>query len=274
MTLSIIPPFPVFTGRDGQPVDDGRIYVGVANLDPIANPVALFWDAALSIPAAQPVMTSGGYAMFVGSPARLYAGATSVSIRVLDAAGGLVFNAASLDITGTVTSVDASGGATGFSFSGGPITGAGTLTLAVDDAAMARAAIVAAVSGANDDITSLRQDVAIAESGTYSANTLGFRGMPVVTLASGGTLDITHASKTIYTAGNITIPSNAAVAFPIGTMIEISNSTNATVTIAITTDTMRQSGTTNTGTRTLAVYGDCVIKKRTATLWYIIGNVS
>jgi hypothetical protein len=32
--------------------------------------------------------------------------------------------------TGTVTSVDASGGTTGFTFSGGPITGAGTLTLA------------------------------------------------------------------------------------------------------------------------------------------------
>lgn len=32
--------------------------------------------------------------------------------------------------TGTVTSVDASGGATGLTFSGGPITGAGTLTLA------------------------------------------------------------------------------------------------------------------------------------------------
>ena len=274
MSLAITPPFPVFTGRDGQPLDEGRIYVGVANLDPIANPVALFWDVGLSIPAAQPVITSGGYPVFVGSPAKLYTAATAVSVRVLDGGGALVYNAASLVGTGSVTSVAADGGTTGYAFTGGPITTAGTFTLAVDNAATARGAISAAASGANTDITSLEQDVQIVETGTAAANTLGFRGLPVVTLPSGGTLDLTHASKTIYTGGNVTIPANASVAFPIGTAIEISNSTNATVTISITSDTLRQSGTTNTGTRTLAVYGDCVIKKRAATLWHIAGNVT
>ncbi len=273
MTLAITPPFPVFTGRDGQPLDEGRIYVGVANLDPITNPVALFWDAALSIPAAQPVITSGGYPVFVGSPAKLYTASASVSVRVLDGAGALVYNAASLTAPGSVSSVAASGGVTGFTFTGSPITSSGTLTLAVDDATMARVAIGAAASGANTDITSLEQDVAIVETGTIAANTLGFRGLPVVTFP-GGTIDLTHASKTLYTSGNVTIPANASVAFPVGTAIEISNSTNATVTISITSDTLRQSGTTNTGTRTLAVYGDCVIKKRAATLWHIAGNVS
>jgi len=68
--------------------------------------------------------------------------------------------------TGTVTSVDASGGTTGLSFSGGPVTGAGTLTLAgtlavasggtgATDAATARGNLSAAVSGANSDITSM-----------------------------------------------------------------------------------------------------------------------
>lgn len=274
MSLPITPPFPVFTGRDGQPLDEGRIYVGVANQDPVANPVALFWDDALTISAQQPVITSGGYPVFVGSPAKLYTASAAVSMRVLDGGGALVYATASLVGAGTVTSVAANGGTTGYAITGGPITGAGTFTLEVDDAATVRTEIEAAKSGANTDITSLEQDVAIAESGTAAANTIGFRGMPVVTLASGGTLDLTHASKTIYTGGNITIPANASVAFPIGTMIEISNSTNATVTVSITSDTLRQSGTTNTGTRTLAVYGDCVIKKRTSTLWHIIGNVS
>lgn len=68
--------------------------------------------------------------------------------------------------TGTVTSVDASGGTTGLTFSGGPVTGAGTLTLAgtlavasggtgATSASGARASLSAAVSGANSDITSL-----------------------------------------------------------------------------------------------------------------------
>lgn len=67
---------------------------------------------------------------------------------------------------GTVTSVDASGGTTGLTFSGGPVTGAGTLTLSgtlavasggtgATSAPAARASLSAAVSGANSDITSM-----------------------------------------------------------------------------------------------------------------------
>lgn len=273
MSLAVTPPFPVFTGRDGQPLDEGRIYVGVANQDPITNPVALFWDEALSIPAAQPVVTSGGYPVFVGSPAKLYTNAAAVSVRVLDGAGALVYSAANLVGQGSVTSVAANGGSTGYAFTGSPITGAGTLVLEVDDADTARGAIGAAASGANADITSLLQSALIAETGTAAANTLGFRGLPVVNTI-GKTLELTDIGKTVYTSGNITIPANASVAFPVGTAIEISNSTNATIAISITSDTLRQSGTTNTGTRTLAVYGDCVIKKRAATLWHIAGQVT
>lgn len=67
---------------------------------------------------------------------------------------------------GTVKSVDVSGGSTGLTTSGGPITGEGTITLAgtlgvgyggtgATDAAGARANLSAAVTGANNDITSM-----------------------------------------------------------------------------------------------------------------------
>lgn len=67
---------------------------------------------------------------------------------------------------GTVESVDVSGGSTGLTFSGGPVTTVGTITMAgtldVDNggtgattAADARANLSAAVLGANNDITSL-----------------------------------------------------------------------------------------------------------------------
>lgn len=68
--------------------------------------------------------------------------------------------------TGTVTSVNASGGTTGLTFSGGPITASGTLTLGgtlavasggtgATTASIARTNLGAAASGANSDITSL-----------------------------------------------------------------------------------------------------------------------
>lgn len=46
--------------------------------------------------------------------------------------------------TGSVASVDASGGATGYTFTGGPITSSGTLTMSVSSQATARGAIGAA----------------------------------------------------------------------------------------------------------------------------------
>lgn len=68
--------------------------------------------------------------------------------------------------TGTVTSVAVSGGTTGLTTSGGPITSSGTITLAgtlavasggtgATSAATARSNLSAAASGANSDITSL-----------------------------------------------------------------------------------------------------------------------
>lgn len=90
--LSIQPPFPVFSDADGSPLENGYIWIGQANLDPQTNPIAVYWDEALTILAAQPIRTLGGYPSWNGTPARLYA-ATSYSIRVLDAKGSLVYSA-------------------------------------------------------------------------------------------------------------------------------------------------------------------------------------
>ena len=91
--FAITPPYPVFTGIDGEPLDSGKIYVGVANLDPVTNPVALYWDEALTIAATQPIVTSGGYAVRAGTPSSFYAAVASVSITVKDAVDVVVFTA-------------------------------------------------------------------------------------------------------------------------------------------------------------------------------------
>jgi hypothetical protein len=90
--LSIQPPFPIFTDTDGSPLENGYIWIGTANLDPQGNPIAAYWDAALTITAAQPIRTSGGYPSRSGTPARLYV-ASDYSIRVQNKNGSVVYSA-------------------------------------------------------------------------------------------------------------------------------------------------------------------------------------
>jgi len=116
--LSIQVPYPVFYDRDGQPLDNGNIYIGIANLDPVANPLQVYYDADLTITASQPLVTSGGYVYRNGTPTQLYVNANDFSITVNDSknlfvysfpeATGIGVDAASIEydppFTGAVTS--------------------------------------------------------------------------------------------------------------------------------------------------------------------------
>ena len=90
--LSVQVPYPVFYDRDGQPLDSGNIYIGVANLDPVTNPLQVYYDEALTITASQPLVTSGGYIYRNGTPAQLYVDAVNFSITVNDSKNLLVYN--------------------------------------------------------------------------------------------------------------------------------------------------------------------------------------
>jgi len=92
--LSIQPTYPILTDIDGQPLENGFVWVGAANLDPQANPITAYWDAALTQVAKQPVRTRGGYPANNGTPGRLYVNvSTSYSIRVQNKNGSLVYSA-------------------------------------------------------------------------------------------------------------------------------------------------------------------------------------
>ena len=88
--LSINPPYPVFPDIDGQPLEDGYIWIGTAGMNPISNPIVVYWDAALTIPAPQPIRTIGGFPARAGTPARLYAG-SDYSIQVQNKNGSVVY---------------------------------------------------------------------------------------------------------------------------------------------------------------------------------------
>lgn len=90
--ISIQVPFPVFQDRDGQPLDNGYVWIGTANLNPITNPVATFYDAALTIVAVQPLRTINGYISRAGTPSQVYVDGVNFSILVQDSKGSMVYN--------------------------------------------------------------------------------------------------------------------------------------------------------------------------------------
>lgn len=59
--LPVEQPFKTYTGLDGKPLNNGYVYIGQVGQDPIAHPVTVFWDAAGTLPAAQPLRTVNGY---------------------------------------------------------------------------------------------------------------------------------------------------------------------------------------------------------------------
>jgi hypothetical protein len=87
--------YQVFVDLDATALEGGYVYVGVAYGNPETTPVALFWDEALTIPAAQPLRTSGGYIVRNGTPSNVYGAEALYSVRVRNSQGRMVYYAAS-----------------------------------------------------------------------------------------------------------------------------------------------------------------------------------
>jgi hypothetical protein len=114
---------------------------------------------------------------------------------------------------------------------------------------------------------------------TYFDTLYGYIGIPQNSRSAAYTLVLADQGKHIFhpsadtTARTWTIPANGSVAFPIGTAITFVNQNGAgTITIAITTDTMRLAGSGTTGSRTLTANGVATALKITATEWIISGT--
>ena len=83
-------PLPLFLDLNGNGLNAGKVYIGVAGTDPQISPLQCYWDAAGTVPASQPLSTMSGYFSNAGNVAQLY-GPTNYSIRVLDSNNALVF---------------------------------------------------------------------------------------------------------------------------------------------------------------------------------------
>jgi len=182
-------PYPIFTDLDGTPLDDGYLYIGEANEDPQTNPVQVFFDANLTIPATQPIRTNNGYAYRNGTPALIYtAGEFSITIRnkrdefVLYSPVGYGFNPASVSASVVQNDFVGNGVTVAFTLSSAPSTKLATSVF----------------------INGVYQE---KDSYTVIGNTLTFNTAPP--LASGievmtnetGVIGSTNATLVSYTAG-------------------------------------------------------------------------
>jgi len=111
---------------------------------------------------------------------------------------------------------------------------------------------------------------------TTAARGGGYMGIPQSAAAGSGAYTVVagDAGEHIYTTTTrtVTIPANASVAFPVGTVLSFISGVGATTTIAITSDTMYLAGAGTTGSRTLAAHGMATAVKVASTTWYISGN--
>jgi hypothetical protein len=85
-------PVMYFNDLDGSPLDNGSLYFGTVNLNPETSPIIVYWDAALTQIAAQPVRTSNGRPVRNGTIAALFAG-SDFSLTVKNKSGSLVYYA-------------------------------------------------------------------------------------------------------------------------------------------------------------------------------------
>ena len=90
--LSIQVPYQIFADSDGTPLDNGYVWIGTTNLDPRTNPVNVYFDAALTQVAPNPLRTVNGYVYNAGSPSQLYIDGVNFSLRVEDKKSVLVYS--------------------------------------------------------------------------------------------------------------------------------------------------------------------------------------
>lgn len=111
---AMINPFPLILNLSGTGLNDGDVYIGVAGQDPILFPVTVYWDAAATIPASQPLSTTGGYVYRNGTPTNVYV-PSYYSVKVLDKNGAEVYYEATVQgtlVTGALSIESRAAGAT------------------------------------------------------------------------------------------------------------------------------------------------------------------
>lgn len=120
---------------------------------------------------------------------------------------------------------------------------------------------------------SMSGELTTYDVGPTSVRAVGEKGSEIQNHTTDYTLVLSDAGKTMRAASGTptwTIPANASVAYPIGTVIPFTVKSGATVMLAITSDTLTWE--TSTGTRTLTGPARGGVQKVAATEWEVFGS--
>jgi len=177
--FSIQPTYPTFTDIDGQPLEDGYIFLGTINLDPIANPITAYFDAALTVTATQPIRTKGGYPNNAGAPGRIYVN-SNYSIQVQNKNGFVIYSAPSAtERLNTVVVVGGNPNRVVFTDGSGVLTDSANLTYTGEDLTVYGVRVGRGAGAVNTNT--------VVGAGALAANT-GAQNTVVGALAAGGVM--------------------------------------------------------------------------------------
>jgi hypothetical protein len=252
-------------------------------------------DAAVTVK----VTGQTGVAVPVGATMWLYNNGTDVTNAITNLPSGATVGGTAISTsTGTVTSVDVSGGTTGLTTSGGPITGSGTITLAgtlaVANGGTGITSFGTGVATALGNNVTGSGGIALATSPSFTTpvlgtptsgnlsnctadgtNSVGYRNIPAVadkttsyTLATGDVGKVVGVGS----GGSIEIPD---ATFAAGDAVLIFNNTTGDVTITCTITTAYIAGTdADVASVTLATRGVCNILFISGTVCVLTGNIA
>lgn len=124
--LQVQSPYTQLFDLNGDPLNNGYVYIGSVNTNAETNQIPIWWDDAGTIPAAQPLRTQNGYIVRNGSPARVFTTAEDFSITAKDKRGRIVFS--ELDANSQSNLAAALAASSGSSLVGFIQAGAGAVT--------------------------------------------------------------------------------------------------------------------------------------------------
>jgi hypothetical protein len=103
MSNRVSTPFPIYNDTDGTPLDAGFIFIGEKGKNPTVSPIAIFYDAALTMPAENPLRTRNGYVVRNGAPREVFTADPIVSILVQNKQKIDIWNAAFINLNPGIT---------------------------------------------------------------------------------------------------------------------------------------------------------------------------
>lgn len=193
MTIRAVNPFEFYTDKLGKALEGGKIYFGVANLDPKTNPVGVFLDLAGTIPVAQPLRTVAGIPSLNGSARNFYVSGNNYSVRIEDKNGILISSSPTV-AGGDVSVTD---------------QWVGTATGTANDIVLTpNPGITAYTAGQKFTFVAMADNtgpvtVAVSGLGAIAVTTSGGAPLKANTIKSGGTYSVQHDGIDFSMSGTI-----------------------------------------------------------------------